>query len=168
MRPVVLGTETGLGRALTASIPRRADPIDLTGPYPLGATIALLRRAALFIGNDSGLAHVAEAVGTPSAVVYGASHPHVWGPIEREWHRPVSSVTSPCRAFLPCGCPDASTIPCLDSVTADDLLREARSLISTIERVTWLSGYRAVVSFDSRRVTRWTSGHHFRRRAAGG
>ena len=41
---------------------------------------SLLASAALFIGNDSGPAHMAAAFGVPSVVVFGPSDPAIWGP----------------------------------------------------------------------------------------
>jgi len=41
---------------------------------------ALLSRAAMFVGNDSGPAHVAAAFGVPSLVLFGPSKPAIWGP----------------------------------------------------------------------------------------
>jgi ADP-heptose:LPS heptosyltransferase len=39
-----------------------------------------LRRARIFVGNDSGISHLAAAVGTPAAVFFRASDPKVWAP----------------------------------------------------------------------------------------
>ncbi|HKZ81985.1 MAG TPA: glycosyltransferase family 9 protein [Pyrinomonadaceae bacterium] len=41
---------------------------------------ALAARARLFLGNDSGIAHIAAAVGTPSVVVFGSSNVAHWRP----------------------------------------------------------------------------------------
>jgi hypothetical protein len=41
---------------------------------------AILSQASLFMGNDSGIAHLAAAVGVPSVVVFQASDPVVWAP----------------------------------------------------------------------------------------
>jgi ADP-heptose:LPS heptosyltransferase len=41
---------------------------------------ALLAGAPLFIGNDSGPAHMAAAFGVPSVVMFAASDPVIWGP----------------------------------------------------------------------------------------
>jgi lipopolysaccharide heptosyltransferase II len=41
---------------------------------------ALASRAALFVGNDSGIAHIAAAVGTPSVVIFGSSNRDHWRP----------------------------------------------------------------------------------------
>ncbi len=53
-------------------------------PVVAGASLdnvkALLARAALFIGNDSGPAHMAAAFGLPVVVIFGPSDPVVWAP----------------------------------------------------------------------------------------
>jgi heptosyltransferase-2/heptosyltransferase-3 len=41
---------------------------------------ALASRARLFIGNDSGIAHIAAATGTPSVVIFGSSNVTHWRP----------------------------------------------------------------------------------------
>jgi ADP-heptose:LPS heptosyltransferase len=60
---------------------------DLTpfGQYPtlqssLSEVKSRLAGAALFIGNDSGPAHMAAAYGLPSVVIFGPSDPAIWGP----------------------------------------------------------------------------------------
>jgi heptosyltransferase III len=45
---------------------------------------AALSGAALFIGNDSGPAHMAAAFGVPSVVLFGASNPAIWSPWRTE------------------------------------------------------------------------------------
>ena len=51
----------------------------------------LLSTAALFLGNDSGPAHMAAAFGLPTVVIFGASDPAIWGP----WRTPGETVTAP-------------------------------------------------------------------------
>ncbi len=51
---------------------------------PLSETKSLLASASLFVGNDSGPAHMAAAFGVPVAVLYGASDPVVWAPWQVE------------------------------------------------------------------------------------
>jgi heptosyltransferase-3 len=60
---------------------------------------ALAARAALFVGNDSGVAHVAAAVGTPQVVVFGSSNVAHWRP----WTQAAAEVV---REEMPCApCP---------------------------------------------------------------
>jgi heptosyltransferase III len=67
-----------------------AGPADDVSPFrdhavvqgPLSDTAALLSKAAGFIGNDSGPAHVAFAV--PSVVLFSTSNPAIWAPWRTE------------------------------------------------------------------------------------
>jgi len=43
-----------------------------------------IAKAVVFIGNDSGPAHMAAAFGIPSVVLFGNSNPAIWGPWETE------------------------------------------------------------------------------------
>ena len=45
--------------------------------YELGCWLA---RARLYIGNDSGISHLAAAVGTPTIVLFGPTDPAIWAP----------------------------------------------------------------------------------------
>ena len=50
-------------------------PIDLTGKTLIAELPALLSRCHLFIGNDSGVMHVAAAVGLPVVAIFGPTDP---------------------------------------------------------------------------------------------
>lgn len=54
--------------------------LDLVGRTDLLTAAAALRRAALFVGNDTGIMHVAAAVGTPTLGLFGPSRPEHYGP----------------------------------------------------------------------------------------
>jgi ADP-heptose:LPS heptosyltransferase len=49
--------------------------------FPIRKVAAILERATLFLGNDSGLMHLAAAVGTPVVALFGPSDPVTWGPL---------------------------------------------------------------------------------------
>src|SRR4029077_18358358 len=57
---------------LLAVTPRHRQ-IDLIGKVDLPPAVAVLRRCALFIGNDTGLMHMAAAAGTPTLGLFGPS-----------------------------------------------------------------------------------------------
>jgi hypothetical protein len=46
----------------------------------LGVLAASLSRCRLFVGNDSGVTHLAAACGCPTVVLFGGSDPRVWMP----------------------------------------------------------------------------------------
>ena len=54
--------------------------IDLVGKTGLPVAAACLRRCALYIGNDSGLMHMAAATGTPTLGLFGPSHTAHYAP----------------------------------------------------------------------------------------
>lgn len=58
----------------------RYEAIDLGGKTPIPVLAALLRLSRLFVGNDSGVMHLASAVGTPVVAIFGPSNPLAWGP----------------------------------------------------------------------------------------
>ncbi len=47
---------------------------------------AVLERSALFIGHDSGISHIAAAVGTRCLLLFGPSDPAVWAPANAGVH----------------------------------------------------------------------------------
>ncbi len=51
---------------------------------PLSRVKGLISGASLFIGNDSGPAHIAAAFGVPVAVLFGSSDPVAWSPWRTE------------------------------------------------------------------------------------
>jgi ADP-heptose:LPS heptosyltransferase len=58
---------------------------------PLAEIKTLLANASLFLGNDSGPAHMAAAFGLPVVVIFGASDRVVWAP----WRTASEIVTAP-------------------------------------------------------------------------
>lgn len=78
---VVLGGpgEEAAARALIAALPR-GNVVDLVGRVDLLAAAATLSRARLYIGNDSGLMHLAAAAGTPTIGLFGPSREALYAP----------------------------------------------------------------------------------------
>lgn len=71
--------------AIRRSIPREK-VIDLAGKVDLVTVYAALKHARLFIGNDSGLMHLAAAAGAPTVGLFGPSDERLyapWGPHTR-------------------------------------------------------------------------------------
>ena len=62
-----------------------------TSRESLKVTKSLIAGASLFIGNDSGPAHIAAAFGVPVVVLFGPSDPVTWSP----WRTESQVLTSP-------------------------------------------------------------------------
>ena len=68
------------------------------GGAPLAEVARLMRHAALFVGNDSGPAHMAAAFGVPEVVFFGPSDSEIWAPWQTaasvlEADGPIGSIT---------------------------------------------------------------------------
>ncbi|MFA7005674.1 MAG: glycosyltransferase family 9 protein, partial [Verrucomicrobiia bacterium] len=48
---------------------------------PLPQLAAILGRCALFAGHDSGITHLAAAVGVPTLALFGPTSPNIWAPL---------------------------------------------------------------------------------------
>jgi heptosyltransferase-2 len=55
-------------------------PVCFAQNLPLPQVAALLEQCAVFIGHDSGISHLAAAVGTPSLLLFGPTDPEIWAP----------------------------------------------------------------------------------------
>ena len=64
-----------------ASQTRLTSKVPLIRQDSLSDLIALTACADLFVGNDSGPAHVAAAVGTPTIALFGPTNPAIWRPL---------------------------------------------------------------------------------------
>ncbi len=136
LRVVVTGaiTDRGLVDQMLASTTAPLE--NLCGRLSLGGLTGLLSRADLFIGNDSGPLHLAEAVGAATVGIFWCGNLINAGPVWRARHRPLLSWTLDCPV---CGvntmegkCSHSASF--VDSVKTEDVLAEARNLLGRQER----------------------------------
>jgi len=73
-------------------------PLNLAGKTSLGGLAALMSRMDLFISNDTGPAHLANALATPSITIFGPTEPRRWAALDRANHPFIqqSVACSPC------------------------------------------------------------------------
>lgn len=77
----ILGGPGAAERAMAAPVlAALPGAVDLVGTLALPEVAAVLRRAALFLGNDSGLMHLAAAAGAPTLGLFGRSSAAEYGP----------------------------------------------------------------------------------------
>ena len=99
---------------------------NVAGQTSLGTLAALIERLTLFICNDSGPAHLAAALGTPSITIFGAANAEDWTASDTLRHRPLT-IPVPCRPCYLSECPIGYT--CLHGVTVEDVLHNAIALL---------------------------------------
>lgn len=58
-------------------------PVFFAENLPLPQLAAILEKASVFIGHDSGISHIAAAVGTPCVLMFGPTDPDIWAPANK-------------------------------------------------------------------------------------
>jgi len=94
---------------------------------PLDELAALLKQCSLYVGNDSGITHLAAAVGTPVVALFGPTDPKVWGPRGKN----VSilygkTLCSPCSRQRMHECIEQR---CLEALSLEEVYGKVRDLI---------------------------------------
>ncbi len=86
----------------------------------------LLDSAALVLGNDSGVLHLAGALGTPTVALFGPTDPDIWGIKQKNAAnlRP-SCECAPCSPEIMRNCTDRE---CLRSLTAEEIMSRGLEL----------------------------------------
>ena len=103
--------------------------VNLVGKITLRQMAALMRDCKLFIGCDSGPAHVAAASGVPVISLFSAANEvEVWKP----WGGKVTVLTrnpecSPCRSHR---CLRTDGYFCMDQITPEEVVEAAKGLLS--------------------------------------
>jgi ADP-heptose:LPS heptosyltransferase len=113
LRIVLTGSSAEIGLAEQVSSLLEGPALSLAGRTDLGFLAALLHGARLLVCNDTGVSHVADAVGCPSVVLSTGDNPARWSPQDGRRHRVL------CREE---GVPPDEVI-----VAAEDLLRQLPS-----------------------------------------
>jgi len=82
---------------------------------------SLMEGCRAFVGNDSGISHMASALGIPTVAIFGPTDPEVWAPRgEKVWIVRKETPCAPCtrEALLQCGDPE-----CLKGIGVEEVLK---------------------------------------------
>lgn len=101
---LITGTAGEAAIAHEVASAMRAPAQVLAGQTTLWSLGALIERAALLVCNDTGVSHIAAALGTPSVVVSLGAEVSRWAPLDRQRHR-VLWEPVPCRPCAHAVCP---------------------------------------------------------------
>ncbi len=139
--------------AYVADLARGMPPgtLNLAGQLSLGEAGCLLSRAAVFLGPDTAVTHMAAALGVPTVALYGPTDPVKWGPWPKDhaaavnpWGRLGSQAAGrvrlvqgdapcvPCR-LEGCGRNVESYSDCLQQLPAARVIAALRELIQKPE-----------------------------------
>lgn len=111
--------------------------VDLVGELCVAELVAVLEQADLFIGGDSGPAHVAAATGTPAVVLFsGTNRVRQWRPAGRSVRvLRHSTECSPCHRHE---CPLPGH-PCMRGLSPQQVIETVEPMLA--EQQSPLSGY---------------------------
>jgi lipopolysaccharide heptosyltransferase II len=130
---VLLGSKDERALADTVRGQMRRPAANLAGRTSLDELGGVLRRCALLVGNDAGVAHLASAVGTPVVAIFGPFNHHTWRPLGRSLvvraDPPLPCMPCVNRGFsrgYPEGCPPRY---CLQEVTPAMVVAAAEQLL---------------------------------------
>jgi ADP-heptose:LPS heptosyltransferase len=110
---------------------------SFAGKGNIRVAAAMLEQADLFIGNDSGLMHMATAVGTPTVAIFGLTNSDAWGPYTGGLPTQQAVVVKMDLPCMPCfyrghdlGTPEGCmTRDCLAMLSVDLVATAARRLL---------------------------------------
>jgi heptosyltransferase-3 len=149
---VLTGSASPRDQECVAALRGLAPPprlLDLSGQLNFNQLVTLLRDAALYIGPDTSVSHLAAATGVPVIAILGPTNPMRWAPwpahagAEQLFARSAGvqqvgnvTVVQGRQACVPCGragCEDhrASRSDCLQSITPEQVLELARKVLGT-------------------------------------
>lgn len=100
----------------------------LAGQTTLRQLAAVLEQAALVVSNDTGILHVAAALGRPVVALYGPTSPALTGPLGEPQRMAVLQHPD-CCPRVPCYEPDHPPHPGMDAITVDEVFDAACQLL---------------------------------------
>lgn len=137
----------------TAAMGCGIKPLLIPGTLSLNQMACLLKGAALYIGLDTAITHIAASTGVPMLALYGPTELWRWHPWDNEHslHEPVTvgyrgTIRSGQMVTLQAGCEHYPCIrphcygerenPCMMAITAEQVCQEALHLLAAGSAVT--------------------------------
>ncbi|MCB1856802.1 MAG: glycosyltransferase family 9 protein [Gammaproteobacteria bacterium] len=126
LTPLILGGPGDQGAAQSMVVATAGGIVNLTGKTSLTEAAALIRRATLLIGVDTGLTHMGIAFGRPTLALFGSTCPYL--DTTRHDARVIYRALpcSPCRRKPVCN----GAFTCMSEIGVDEVLEQAAELLS--------------------------------------
>jgi predicted lipopolysaccharide heptosyltransferase III len=126
---VMTGAPTEEQRAQLAAVQEASKyRLSALSALSIGELVAVIAGGRLFVGNDSGPAHIAAAVKTPAVVLFGPASSVRWRP----WGVPSALVQNyfPCNPCAMYTCHAFDEPECIRSISIDQVMKGAEEVLS--------------------------------------
>jgi ADP-heptose:LPS heptosyltransferase len=130
-RVVLTGTESEAALVHEVEQAMTQPALNLAGKTDLWALGALIEHARLLVCNDTGVSHIAAALGTPSVVVSSGADVSRWAPLDHALH-PVLWHLVPCRPCAFVHCP-YDEHPCAAGIAAETVIAATRRHMHAVD-----------------------------------
>jgi heptosyltransferase-2 len=121
------GKEKDIGAEMTGLM--RHKPVDFCGTTSLGEAMGIIGKCDLFVTNDSGLMHVAAALGVPTLAIFGSTDHVATGP--RGLRTRIIKHDVDCSPCLKPECP--TDFKCMLSIGTEEVWREMKMFMQKPE-----------------------------------
>jgi heptosyltransferase-1 len=124
LQPVVLGGPADREAAQRIAS-GRPGVLNFAGRLKLDESVALISKAQLLIGVDTGLTHMGSALRVPTVVLFGSTRPYREGPTPRTRILYDALSCSPCRRRPTCN----GAFTCMTQLTVERVEEAAQGLL---------------------------------------
>lgn len=124
-RAIIFGSKGDMEVAQTVQDAIGGTAINIAGRTDLSEAIALISRCSIFITNDSGLMHVAGALGVPTLAIYGSTNPVTTPPPGKK--SVIVRKEVPCSPCLKQVCP--TDFRCMEEISIDEVYETAKAML---------------------------------------
>ena len=122
LKIVILG---GPGDTDNAKImAERCDAISLAGQTSLQEAAAIISKASLLVGVDTGLTHMGHGYNIPTVALFGSTCPYTYTGLDSSKIIYLDLPCSPCRRNPTCG----GTYDCMRKISPETVLTEIKSI----------------------------------------
>ena len=126
---IFIGSKGDLGNINKIKFLLKHRSFNLGGKLSIGELTALFENSSLFIGNDSGPMHLADATGIPIVALFGPAREARWGPFSK--NSIVLRGNEPCQKCKGKDCD--YDFKCIRTISPDDVKRAIKGLINSKE-----------------------------------
>ena len=127
---ILIGSGGELEVSEEVRLAMQTQPVSLTGQTDLSELVATLSVVDLLITNDTGPAHIAAALGTPTLVVFGPTNPLTTRPFSKT--SGIIRIPPDCAPCMLRDCPIDHR--CMTAISPDDVFQRAGQMLANERR----------------------------------